>query len=70
MASAEKLLKPDEWLQNKCVFFYGRMVIHFPVRAETPRCSHILTILINRDLPSLNRNRHLLLLEVFDDWGT
>ena len=28
------------------------------------------SLLINRDHPPLNENRHLLPLELFDDWGT
>ena len=28
------------------------------------------SLLINRDHPPLNKNRHLLPLELFDDWGT
>ena len=27
-------------------------------------------LLINRDYPSLNKNKHLLSFEFFDDWGT
>ena len=27
-------------------------------------------LLINRDHPPLNKNRHSLSLELFDDWGT
>ena len=69
LASMEKSSKPDEWLLNKWCSFMAELLSPFtlfPVRAETPRCSHILTLKWSFNIFSLRMT--VVSVETLENW--